>query len=168
MRSPTTTLSALALMLACGTTPRGDVNARPSPAPRGDQEEPMTITLHNPTSIAPPFSRYSHGASAPAGVRWLYVSGQVGVTPDGVVPDDPERQITLAWDNVEAVLADAGMTVDNLVKVDGFITSPSLVPLYRKERERRFARHAAATTMVIVAGLAEPNLVVEIHAVAAR
>jgi enamine deaminase RidA (YjgF/YER057c/UK114 family) len=42
------------------------------------------------------------------------------------------------------------------------------VPFYRKERERRFAGHAAATTMVIVAGLAEPNLLVEIQAVAAR
>lgn len=128
----------------------------------------MTITLHNPAGIAPPFSCYSHGASASGDARWLYVSGQVGVTTDGIVPDDPEKQIELAWDNLLAVLADAGMTVRDLVKVDGFITQPELVPLYRKERERRFAGHAAATTMLIVAGLAENNLLVEIQAVAAR
>jgi len=128
----------------------------------------MTIRLHNPAGTAPPFSCYSHGASAPKDARWLYVSGQVGVTTDGVVPDDPARQIELAWDNLLAVLADADMTVTDLVKIDGFITRPDLVPLYRKERERRFAGHAAATTMVIVAGLAEPNLLVEIQAVAAR
>lgn len=128
----------------------------------------MTIQLHNPAGMAPPFSCYSHGASAPAGARWLYVSGQVGVAPDGTVPDEPERQIELAWDNLMAVLADAGMSRADLVKVDGFITRPELVPLYRKIRERRFAGHAAATTLVIVAGLAEPNLVVEIQAVAAR
>ncbi len=128
----------------------------------------MTIKLHNPTSIALPFSCYSHGASAPANARWLHVSGQVGVTPDGIVPADPEKQIELAWDNLLTVLADAGMGVADLVKVDGFITRPDLVPLYRQERERRFAGHAAATTMVIVAGLAEPNLLVEIQAVAAR
>jgi len=128
----------------------------------------MTIRLHNPAGIAPPFSCYSHGASAPKDARWLYVSGQVGVTTDGVVPDDPARQIELAWDNLLAVLADADMTVTDLVKIDGFITRPDLVPIYRKERERRFAGHAAATTMVIVAGLAEPNLLVEIQAVAAR
>jgi enamine deaminase RidA (YjgF/YER057c/UK114 family) len=92
----------------------------------------------------------------------------VGVSTDGVVPDDPEKQIELAWDNLFAVLADAGMTAKDLVKVDGFITHRDLVPFYRKERERRFAGHAAATTMVIVAGLAEPNLLVEIQAVAAR
>lgn len=128
----------------------------------------MTITLHNPATIAPPFSCYSHGASASGSARWLYVSGQVGVRPDGVVPADPKQQIELAWNNLEAVLADAGMDVADLVKVDGFITHPDLVPLFRQEREHRFAGHAAATTMVIVAGLAEPDLLVEIQAVAAR
>lgn len=128
----------------------------------------MSIKLHNPAGIAPPFSCYSHGASASDSARWLYVSGQVGVTPDGVVPSDPAKQIELAWNNLLTVLADAGMSVTDLVKVDGFITKPELVPFYRAERERRFAGHAAATTMLIVAGLAEPNLLVEIQAVAAR
>lgn len=128
----------------------------------------MKIRLHNPASIAPPFSCYSHGASAPASARWLYISGQVGATPEGVVPHDPEQQIRLAWDNLLAVLQDAGMSMTDLVKVDGFITRPDLVPLFRAERERRFAGHAAATTLVIVAGLAEPNLLVEIQAVAAQ
>ena len=132
------------------------------------KELTMTVQLHNPAGIAPPFSCYSHGASVSGEAHWLYVSGQVGVTSEGIVPDDPAKQIELAWDNLLAVLADAGMTVTDLVKVDGFITRPDLVPHYRKERERRFAGHAAATTMVIVAGLAEPNLLVEIQAVAAR
>ena len=128
----------------------------------------MIVKLHNPAGIALPFSCYGHGASASGEARWLYVSGQVGVATNGIVPEDPEKQIELAWDNLLAVLADAGMSASDLVKVDGFITRPDLVPLYRKERERRFAGHAAATTMVIVAGLAEPNLLVEIQAAAAR
>lgn len=128
----------------------------------------MAIRLHNPSSIAPPFSCYSHGASVSGSASLLFVSGQVGVTPDGVVPDDPAKQIELAWDNLVAVLTDAGMTTADLVKVDGFITRPDMVPLYRKEREKRFAGHAAATTMIVVAALAEPNLLVEIQAVAAR
>jgi len=41
----------------------------------------MTIQLRNPAAIAPPFSRYSHGVSVPAGASWLYVSGQVGSRP---------------------------------------------------------------------------------------
>lgn len=43
---------------------------------------------HNPTTIAPPFSNYAHGVEVPAGARWLYVSGQLGVAPDGVAPED--------------------------------------------------------------------------------
>jgi enamine deaminase RidA (YjgF/YER057c/UK114 family) len=127
----------------------------------------MTITLHNPAGVAAPFSRYSHGASAPAGARWLHISGQVGATPDGTVPEDPERQMELAWDNLLAVLADADMAVTDLVKVDGFIIRPDLLPLYRTVRERRLAGHATASTLVIVAGLVVPSLLVEIQAVAA-
>jgi len=92
----------------------------------------------------------------------------VGATPDGIIPEDPQRQIELTWDNLFAVLHDADMSVTDLVKVEGFITKPKLVAPYRAERERRFAGHAAATTLLIVAGLAEPNLLAEIQATAAR
>ncbi len=74
----------------------------------------------------------------------------------------------LAWDNVFAVLADAGMVATDLLKVDGFVTRPDLVPLYRTVRERRLAGHATASTLVIVAGLVVPELQVEIQAIAAR
>src|SRR5688500_3727055 len=127
----------------------------------------MTIQLPNPAGVGAPFSRYKQGASAPAGARWLHISGQVGATPDGTVPDDAEHQMELAWDNLFAVLADAGMTVTDLVKVDGFITRSELVPLYRTVRERRLAGHATASTLVVVAGLVVSSLLVEIQAVAA-
>ncbi|BAN25863.1 endoribonuclease L-PSP [Caballeronia insecticola] len=48
----------------------------------------MSIRLHNPAGIPPPFSCYSHSASAPADARWLHMSGQVGVTLEGTVPGD--------------------------------------------------------------------------------
>ncbi|MBR8655181.1 RidA family protein [Achromobacter sp. Marseille-Q0513] len=128
----------------------------------------MTITLHNPPGLAPPFSCYSHGASVESGARWLHVSGQIGVNRSGEVPEDPRQQIELAWRNLIAVLADAGMTVHDLVKVDGFITRQDMVPMFRELREHHFAGHAAATTLVVVAGLAESHLKVEIQAVAAK
>lgn len=128
----------------------------------------MTLKLHNPPELAPPFSCYSHGVSVGSGARWLYVSGQVGVSRGGEVPEDPRQQIELAWSNLIAVLADAGMTAHDLVKVDGFITRQDMVPMFRELRERHFSGHAAATTLVVVAGLAEPHLKVEIQAVAAR
>ncbi|KVF56378.1 RidA family protein [Burkholderia cepacia] len=128
----------------------------------------MPLQLHNPAGVAVPLSRYSHGVSAPVDARWLHISGQVGIAPDGSVPEDPERQMDIAWDNVFAVLADAGMTAADLVKVDGFLTRPDLVPLYRTVRERRLGGHASASTVVIVSGLVVPALLVEIQAVAAK
>jgi enamine deaminase RidA (YjgF/YER057c/UK114 family) len=128
----------------------------------------VTIRLHNPSKIAAPFSRYSHGVSAPVDARWLHISGQIGATPQGGIPDDPERQMELAWDNLLAVLDDAGMSVTDLVKVDGFVVRPGLIPLYRTVRERRLGGHAAASTLVVVSALVVPSLLVEIQAVAAR
>lgn len=146
----------------------GICNVGQAAAPKCPPAKSSPIQLHNPAGIAAPFSFYSHGASAPSQARWLYISGQVGVAPDGVIPDDAEKQIALAWDNVVAVLADAGMTVNDLVKVDAFVTRADVVPFYGKERERRLCGHAAASTTVVVAGLVAPKLLVEIQAVAAR
>ncbi|VBB17148.1 RidA family protein [Burkholderia stabilis] len=74
----------------------------------------------------------------------------------------------LAWDNLFAVLADAGMKALDLVRVEGFLTRPDLVPLYRTVRERRLGGYASASTAVVVSGLVLPVLLVEIQAVAAK
>jgi enamine deaminase RidA (YjgF/YER057c/UK114 family) len=57
----------------------------------------------NPTTIAPPFARYSHAVEVPAEARLLYLAGQVGVTPEGELPSGAEAQIELAWQNILAV-----------------------------------------------------------------
>ena len=74
------------------------------------------LTQHCPATVAPPFSRYSHGVEAPASARWLHISGQVGVTLEGKVADGAEAQIEQAWRNVLSVLAAAGMGPRDLVK----------------------------------------------------
>ena len=50
------------------------------------------LKTYDPQTVAPPFSRYSHGVEAPTGARWLYISGQVGVTPEGKVAEAPRRR----------------------------------------------------------------------------
>jgi hypothetical protein len=57
------------------------------------------LKRHNPPTVAPPFSRYSHGVEAPAKARWLIISGQVGVTPEGEVLTGAQAQIEQAWRN---------------------------------------------------------------------
>ena len=84
------------------------------------------LTRHKPAGVAPPFSSYSHGVAAPAGARWLHVSGQVGVRPDGSFAAEPREQLEQTWRNLLAVLEGAGMGPNDLVKVTGFLTRPVL------------------------------------------
>jgi enamine deaminase RidA (YjgF/YER057c/UK114 family) len=122
----------------------------------------------NPPNVAPPASRYSHGAWHAASARRLVISGQVAVTPDGTVPEGLEEQVELCLDNLEKVLAAAGMTLSDLLKITVFCTRPGSVRAIRAIRERRLGAHAPASTYLEVAGLADPRFLVEIEAEAVR
>ena len=54
----------------------------------------------------------------------LFVSGQVGSREDGSPEPDPEAQIRLAFDNLNAVLAAAGCTFDDVQDVTMFAVDP--------------------------------------------
>lgn len=126
------------------------------------------IKFHNPKDIGAPASRYSHGAETSAGCRWLHVSGQVGVDPSGKVVQGVEAQTERAFRNIEAVLRSAGMTLDDVVKINSFLLSREHVAVLRTVRDRLFVKTAPASTLVMVAALAHPDWLVEIEAIAAR
>jgi len=124
---------------------------------------------HNPTTIAAPFSRYSQAVEAPAGCRWLYVSGQVGVEPDGSIEKGFEAQSRRTWSNLTAALNEAGMGPRDLVRVNVYLTRVQDVAASRIHRDEVLAGVTPpASTLVIVAALAHPDLLIEIEAVAAK
>ncbi|RYG20567.1 MAG: RidA family protein, partial [Caulobacteraceae bacterium] len=98
--------------------------------------------------------------------RWLYLSGQIPVAPDGSLADDFTGQCEQVWDNVETQLRAAGMTQDNLVKVTTFLSDREFALPNREVRLRRLGGRQTALT-VIVTGLFEAGWLVEIEAVAA-
>jgi 2-iminobutanoate/2-iminopropanoate deaminase len=120
-----------------------------------------------PRDIAQPFSRYAHGVLSEPGCRWLHVSGQVGVRPDGTMTTTPEAQLEQAFDNMFAVLREAGMDRDHLVKLTVLLTRKDDIGLYRTVRDRLLEGREVASTLLVVAGLASPDFLVEIEAVAA-
>jgi enamine deaminase RidA (YjgF/YER057c/UK114 family) len=122
---------------------------------------------HNPSTVAPPFSRYSHGVEAPAVARWLHVSGQVGVAPDGTVRHGAEAQIEQAWRNLLAILESAGMGSRDLIKVNTFLIDRAHLQASREVRERMLQGAEPASTLLIVSGLARAEWLVEIEAIAA-
>lgn len=55
---------------------------------------------------------------------FLFVSGQVGSRPDGSVEPDLEKQVRLAFDNLNAILVAARCTFDDVIDVTVFIVDP--------------------------------------------
>jgi 2-iminobutanoate/2-iminopropanoate deaminase len=125
------------------------------------------LDIVRPKKIAPPFSRYAHGVLAASGCRWLHVSGQVGVMPDGTMAVGAEAQLVQSFANLLAVLEAAGMDRGHLVKLTVMLTARDQVPLYRQVRDRVLDGAEVASTLVIVAGLASTDFLVELEAVAA-
>lgn len=125
-------------------------------------------TVHNPASVHGPVGAYSHGIGTPAGARWLHVSGQLGTAPDGTLPAGIAAQSENAWRNVVEVLRDGGMDVADIVKVTVFVTDARLIPGAREGRAKVLGDAKPASTLLVVAGLAAPEYLIEVEAVAAK
>lgn len=121
----------------------------------------------NPQGMdAPAF--YSHGVEVEASARMVFVSGQVGVRPDGSVPEDIGGQTKAAIDNVKAVLAAAQMDVSDIVKSTIYLTDESHFDGFVAAGAPLLSQPPSATTLLYVKALASPALLIEIEAVAAR
>ncbi len=125
-------------------------------------------TYFNPATVAPPFSTYSHGVEVPANARTVHISGQVGVKPDGTVPDDFAGQAEQAFINVRDILRATGMELTDLVSMRTFLVNRDDLALYREARQRIIGTAEPASTLLIVAGLAHPAWLIEVEAVAAK
>lgn len=127
------------------------------------------IRLWNPETLPAPASRYSHCALATGATRRLEISGQVGLRPDGTLPAGLAGQLDQALANVDAALAEAGMGRDNLMKITVYLTwnTAEAVATYRARRDAWVGDAVPpASTLLIVAGLAAPELLCEVDAVA--
>jgi enamine deaminase RidA (YjgF/YER057c/UK114 family) len=109
---------------------------------------------------------YSQGMLSHGQTRTLFISGQVGVDRDGVVPASFEDQVRQAWANLLAVLGAADMKVGDLAKLTVYLTSQSDFASYAALRGEFLGSHKPASTAVIAAGLALPDWKFEIEAIA--
>ncbi|MGV3489797.1 MAG: RidA family protein [Devosia sp.] len=123
------------------------------------------IEMLNPAGTTPNPS-YSQGALVAAGQRTLYIAGQVGVDHTGNLGKDIAEQTRIATDNVRTVLAEAGMSVDNLAKVTIYLTDESLIPGFVEAAAGTLSSPPPPATLLIVKALAAPPLLVEIEAIA--
>lgn len=82
------------------------------------------LKTRDPSVIAPPAAKYSHSVEVPPNARWLFTAGQVGVRPDGSIPEGFEAQHDQIWQNTLAILGDAGMGPEDIVRLNVYSTDP--------------------------------------------
>ena len=128
----------------------------------------MPTRFYDPQNVSTRPIPYSHGAEVEAGSKLLFMSGQVGRTvPDGVILPDFEAQIRQTFVNIEATLDGAGMNLTNLVKMTTYITDRKYLEAMREIRREILGDHKPAHTLVIAAGLAFEEYLIEVDCIAA-
>lgn len=128
----------------------------------------MAIKFHNPKSVSVA-GKYSLGVEVPPEARVLYVSGQVGVDSAGKLHDGIEAQSEQVWKNIGEVLKAGGMDFRDIVKLTVFLTDSRFIPAFREVRGKYVGQEPyPASTLLVVAGLADPSMLVEVEVVAAK
>jgi enamine deaminase RidA (YjgF/YER057c/UK114 family) len=130
----------------------------------------MNRTAVNPWQWSVSFG-FNQAELIEGGSKVLYCSGQTSVDAEGAPqhPGDMAAQVGLALDNLEAVLAGAGMTLSNLVRLNFYTTS---IPAFMGEGAAVLgarlgaAQVAPAGTLLGVASLAFPELMIELEGTA--
>jgi 2-iminobutanoate/2-iminopropanoate deaminase len=125
---------------------RDNINAMSAPQPRGG---------------------YSQAVSIESFRRLLFVSGQIPMTSDDVVPEGFEAQARQVWHNVDAQLRAAGMSKADIVKVTTYLADRHHLVANREIRNDYLGALAPAMT-VVIAGIFDSAWLLEVEVVAAQ
>ncbi len=130
----------------------------------------MERTSINPNSIIKPFADYSHGLWLSGVSNQLLISGQLGISKDGIIPKSIEGQAEFCFKNIEAILGEGGMSKSDVVKISTFVTKRKFLQPYMKIRDRWISnlKVPPTSTLLIVSGFAKPEFKIEIEVVAMR
>ncbi len=131
------------------------------------EDKPMN-KLHNPETVAPPFSSYSHAVESMQNCHVLFISGQVGVNPDGSLAEGIEAQTETALNNIRETLRSANMDFEDITRLNTYVVNREDIAKVRGVRESVLGDARPASTLVLVAGLASEDWLIEIEAIAAK
>ena len=114
-----------------------------------------TLTRKSPARAHKPFAHYSHVVTAQGANKLVFCAGQVAADPSGKVlpPDDFAAQTRMVMENLKAALTEGG--------------NPHDVPKARSILQDYFGSDPPASTLCVLRGLANPNFLLEIEAIAA-
>lgn len=128
-----------------------------------------SAAMPEPTFSAPPHpAGYSHAVSLPAG-HLVWTSGQIAVDADGHVPPGWPAQTRLVFDHLGRALQAVGAGWRDVVKLTIFVVAEPDLDTIRAVRDQFVdTSRPPASSLVRVAGLVRPELLLEVEAVAWR
>lgn len=117
-------------------------------------------------SIYPPLANYSHAVSSEGPL--LLLSGQIGIKPDGTLPNDALSQAAQCFKNIDAILNEANLDVSHVLRINAYVTDRQYLAQYMKARDKWIGNleFPPASTLMIVAGFAQPEMKVEVEVTA--
>jgi len=122
----------------------------------------------NPPTLSKP-TGYTHIVEVTGSGKTIYISGQIAFDKDGqlVGAGNMKAQAEQVFKNLQAALEAAGAKFSDVVKMNTYITDMEQAPAVREVRARYFGDTTPASTLVQVARLARPELMLEIEVIAA-
>jgi enamine deaminase RidA (YjgF/YER057c/UK114 family) len=132
----------------------------------------MTVELLNPDGLPKPEFYFQVGVAT--GSRTVYLAGQVARTADGepVGAGDLAAQVEQAYVNVATALAAVGGTFEDVAKLTLYVVDwdesklAGLGEGVGRAAQRLGVSPLRPTTLISVAALGEPDLLVEVDAIA--
>ncbi len=128
----------------------------------------MANKFLNPETVCPPGGNYTHSVEIDPSARYLFVAGQTGVDIDGNVPDGIEAQADIAFSNMVKILEASDFGLQDVVFMKSFLTRREDRDGYQKVRSKYWGGIKPASTFLLVQGLARPDFLVEVEAIAAK
>jgi 2-iminobutanoate/2-iminopropanoate deaminase len=127
----------------------------------------MELIPHNPTEgVYSTGGDWVHAMEVRSASRMLFVSGTMGLRPDSTAPPTLDEQLEFVWNNLRAILASAGMTVDNIVRLTSYLRDASYAEANAQARIAALGDRRIPTTAIVVQTL-EPDWLIELEIIAA-
>jgi enamine deaminase RidA (YjgF/YER057c/UK114 family) len=127
----------------------------------------MQLVPHSPTDgVYPATDDYVHAMEVRGAERLLFVAGTMGLDATGAPGATLPDQLDLIWSNIRTILASAGMTVDNVVRLTSYLRDPSYAEANAAARVAALGGRVVPTTAIVAETLVSDWLV-EIEVIAA-
>lgn len=125
--------------------------------------------VNNPDGVHAPLGGYHHCAVVPARAQWLTIAGQVGVYADGAMAEGFRAQAEAAFRNVLTCLQANTFKATDLVRLTIYITDRAHLEDMRAARVAVLGADVQPpSTLLVISGLAAPEMLIEVEAMAAR